>query len=76
MERTRKANGRTDGRTDRQTDRQTDRRTDGQTDGQKDGVHDILRPVFDGRIKKESLSLSNVIISHDIILKGQAYYDH
>ena len=35
VERTRKVNG--------QTDRQTDRRTD--------GGHDIIRPVFDGRIK-------------------------
>ena len=43
MERTRKVNGRTDGRTDRRTDRQTNRRTD--------GGHDIIRPVFDERIK-------------------------
>ena len=44
MERTRKVNGRTDGRPDNgQTDRQTDRRTG--------GGHDIIRPVFDGRIK-------------------------
>ena len=39
MERTRKVNGR------------TDRRTDGQTDRWTDGGHDIIRPVFDGRIK-------------------------
>ena len=35
MERTRKVNG----------------RSDGQTDGRMDGEHDIIRPVFDGRIK-------------------------
>ena len=40
MERTRKVNGRTE-------DGQTDRRTDGRTDG----AHDIIRPVFDERIK-------------------------
>ena len=34
MERTRKVNGRTDGRPDRRTD----------------GGHDIIRPVFNGRI--------------------------
>ena len=39
MERTRKVNGRTDGRPDRRTDARTD------------GGHDIIRPVFDGRIK-------------------------
>ena len=36
MERTRKVNGRTDRRMDRRTD----------------GGHDIIRPVFDGRIEK------------------------
>ena len=39
MERTRKVNGRTDGCPDRRTDRRTD------------GRRDIIRPVFDGRIK-------------------------
>ena len=39
MERTRKVNGWIDGQKDRWTDRQTD------------GGHDIIRPVFDGRIK-------------------------
>ena len=43
MERTRKVNGRRDGRPDRQTDARTD------------GGHDIIRPVFDGRIKIVSL---------------------
>ena len=28
---------------------------DGQTDGQTDGGHDIMRPIFDGRIKKAHL---------------------
>ena len=36
MERTRNVNGRTDGRPDRRTD----------------GGHEIIRPVFDGRIKQ------------------------
>ena len=36
MERTRKANGR------------TDRRKDGQTDGRTDGGHDIIRPSLAG----------------------------
>ena len=44
MKRTRKVKGRTDGRPDGRTDRQTNGRTD-------EG-HDIVRPVFDGRIKK------------------------
>ena len=39
MKRTRKVNVRTDGQTDGQTKRRTD------------GGHDIIRPVFDGRIK-------------------------
>ena len=39
IERTRKVNGRTDGRPDRRVYRQTD------------GWNDIIRPVFDGRIK-------------------------
>ena len=37
MERTRKVNGRTAGR----------------TDGWTDGGHDIIQPVFDGRIKNQ-----------------------
>ena len=40
MEQTRKVNGRTDGRPDRRTDR----------------GHDIIRPVFDGRMKMVSLT--------------------
>ena len=39
LERTQKVNGRTDGQTDRRTD----------------GGHDIIRPVFDGRIKKREM---------------------
>ena len=38
-ERTRKVNGR------------TDRWTDGKKDGRTDGGHDIIQPVYDGRIK-------------------------
>ena len=34
--------------------RKVNGRTDGQTDGQTDGGHDIIRPVFDGRIKMDS----------------------
>ena len=49
MERTRKVNGRTDGRPDRQTD------------GWTDGGHDIIRPVFNGRIKKTPKSLEHNI---------------
>ena len=40
MERTRNIKGRTDGQ------------IDGRTDGRTDGGHDIIRPVFDGRIKR------------------------
>ena len=47
MERTRKVNG--------WTDRETDRRTDGRTGG----GHDIIRPVFDGRIKITESGLYN-----------------
>ena len=41
MEPTQKVNGRTDGRPDRRTD------------GHNDGGHDIIRPVFDGRIMRQ-----------------------
>ena len=47
MERTQKVNGRTDGRPDRRTDGRPDRQMDGWTE---DGGHEIIRPVFDGRI--------------------------
>ena len=30
-------------------------RTDGRADGRTDGGHDIMRPIFDGRIKKAHL---------------------
>ena len=42
MERTQKLNGQTDERTDRRTDIWTDR------------GHDIIRPIFDGRIKMDT----------------------
>ena len=32
--------------------RKVNGRTDGQTDGRTDGGHDIIPPVFDGRIKR------------------------
>ena len=39
-----------------------DRRTDRQTDRQMDGGHDIIRPVFDGRIKMFRQSYSYIIL--------------
>ena len=58
MKRTRKVNGRMDGRAGRQTD------------GRTDGGHDIIRPVFDGRISK-----SRELLRADICFQcKQKYY--
>ena len=53
IERTQKVNGRTDGCPDRRTDRQPE--------GRMDRGHDIIRPVFDGRIRRGKRDIWGII---------------